>query len=146
MTSICLLPIPFNWNCPFEIQKWCTSRNGQSMYVYSYHVWSVSCFWDDSPWIIMLNWLSDIFRIQGDVLEWIRSYLSVRVSLTSDFFDSIFGIIVVDILNISIFIMYWDLGLKHDTIETWQCLAVILFWWTVMFVSWFYDLCFKIDH
>ncbi len=40
------------------------------------------------------------------------------------FVDSIFDIIFVDILNISIFIIYWNVGLKHDTIKTWQYLTL----------------------
>ncbi len=42
---------------------------------------------------------------------------------------------------ISIFIIHWNWDFcKDDKIEAWQCLAVILFWWTAIFMSWFYDL------
>ncbi len=43
------------------------------------------------------------------------------------FVNSIFSIIFIDILNITIFIIYWNVGYKHDIIKAWQGLAVIWF-------------------
>ncbi len=54
------------------------------------------------------------------------------------FVNSIFGIIFIDILNILIFVIYRNVGYKHDTIEAWECFALIWFgkqWFSNFYVK-----------
>ncbi len=65
------------------------------------------------------------------------------------FVHLILGIIFIDILSMSIFVILTYrldkyIQLRHDNIWQWFCFGE---WtrWTVIFTSWFYDLFFKID-